>query len=140
MSRLGDRGFAYPPGMVRIGGLRAYRTANADILPFEESAYPADVKTYLDDLEKSAGATRLPDLADLRAAIAEWEKAAAVFDARVAAVLDAGASEAQGAGGAGPSPQALARVNAALMQAERDLLGAAGIPKRPWFRHLIYAP
>jgi N-acetylated-alpha-linked acidic dipeptidase len=26
------------------------------------------------------------------------------------------------------------------MQAERDLLSPAGIPDRPWFRHLIYAP
>jgi N-acetylated-alpha-linked acidic dipeptidase len=30
--------------------------------------------------------------------------------------------------------------NAALMQAERDLLARGGIPRRPWFRHLIYAP
>jgi N-acetylated-alpha-linked acidic dipeptidase len=146
MSRLGDPGFLYHTAMVRIWGLLAYRTANADILPFEESAYPADVKTYLDDLEKGAGAARLPDLTDLRAALAEWEKAAADFDARVAAVLEASDSKSPGAGrgaapgGAGPSPQALAKVNAALMRAERDLLVAAGIPKRPWFRHLIYAP
>jgi len=26
------------------------------------------------------------------------------------------------------------------MMTERDLLSSAGIPKRPWFRHLIYAP
>jgi N-acetylated-alpha-linked acidic dipeptidase len=120
--------------------------ANADILPFEESPYPADVKQYVDDLEKSAGTARLPDLADLRAAIAGWEKAAADFDGRVAAILNDGAPEPPGAGGdavsGGPrsSPRALARVNAALMQTERDLLSAAGIPKRPWFRHLIYAP
>ena len=30
--------------------------------------------------------------------------------------------------------------NAALMQAERDLLAHGGIPRRPWFRHLVYAP
>ena len=26
------------------------------------------------------------------------------------------------------------------MRAERDLLSPEGIPDRPWFRHLIYAP
>ncbi|MEK7282596.1 MAG: transferrin receptor-like dimerization domain-containing protein, partial [Acidobacteriota bacterium] len=146
MSRFGDPGFLYHTAMVRVWGLLAYRMANADILPFEESPYPADVKQYLDDLEKSAGTARLPDLADLRAAIAGWEKAAADFDGRVAAILNDGAPEPPGAGGdavsGGPrsSPRALARVNAALMQTERDLLSAAGIPKRPWFRHLIYAP
>ena len=142
MSRIGDPGFLYHTAMVRVWGLLAYRTANADLLPFEESPYPADVKTYLDDLEKSAAAARLPDLADLRAALAEWEKAAAELDARVAAVLGAGAP-----GEAGTAPDAsrvparrLAKANAALMRAERDLLSAAGIPNRPWFRHLIYAP
>ncbi|HXU12233.1 MAG TPA: M28 family metallopeptidase [Candidatus Binatia bacterium] len=131
MSRIGDPGFLYHTAMVRVWGLLAYRTANADLLPFEESPYPADVKTYLDDLEKGAAAARLPDLGDLRAALAEWEKAAADFDAKVAAVLDAGT---------GPSPKLLAKVNAALMRAERDLLAASGIPNRPWFRHLVYAP
>jgi N-acetylated-alpha-linked acidic dipeptidase len=167
MSRFGDPGFLYHTAMVRVWGLLAYRMANADILPFEESPYPADVKQYLDDLEKSAReeapggsarATRtqpddfraaaLPDLADLRAAIGEWEKAAADLDARIAAALsgDAGAPLEPGSGSAAspgtarPAREMLAKVNAALMQAERDLLSPAGIPKRPWFRHLIYAP
>jgi N-acetylated-alpha-linked acidic dipeptidase len=43
-----------------------------------------------------------------------------------------------------PVPQATAAgnaaVNAALMRAERALLEPAGIPGRPWFRHLVYAP
>jgi N-acetylated-alpha-linked acidic dipeptidase len=31
------------------------------------------------------------------------------------------------------------RVNAALTEAERAMLGG-GLPRRPWFRHTIYAP
>ena len=31
-------------------------------------------------------------------------------------------------------------VNAALMAQERALLDTDGIPGRPWFRHLVYAP
>ena len=141
MSRFGDPGFKYHTAMVRVWGLLAYRVANADILPFEESPYPSDVRTYLDDLEKSARVApasgrvarntgALPDLADLRAALTEWEKAAADLDAKVAAALSA----------ARLAPEALAEVNAELMRTERDLLSPAGIPKRPWFRHLIYAP
>jgi N-acetylated-alpha-linked acidic dipeptidase len=141
MSRIGDPGFKYHTAMVRVWGLLAYRVANADILPFEESPYPSDVKSYLDDLEKSARVApasgkaarstgALLDLADLRAALADWEKAAAELDGKIAAVLSA----------ARLAPEALAQVNAALMRTERDLLSSAGIPKRPWFRHLIYAP
>ena len=35
---------------------------------------------------------------------------------------------------------ALQAVNRGLMSAERALLNPAGIPGRPWYRHLIYAP
>ena len=36
-----------------------------------------------------------------------------------------------------PTPNA---INTALMAAERALLSPDGIPGRPWYRHLIYAP
>ena len=32
------------------------------------------------------------------------------------------------------------RVNAALLQFERTWLHEAGIPGRPWFKHLLFAP
>ena len=32
------------------------------------------------------------------------------------------------------------QVNARLMQAERQLIESAGLPRRPWYRHLLYAP
>ncbi len=131
MSRFGDPGFLYHTAMVRVWGLMAYRLANADVLPFEESPYPDDVAEYLADVEKTAGGgAALPDLAALKGALSEWDKAAADLDRQVAAAL------------AGPRPgaAALAAANAALMKAERDLLSPSGIPGRPWFRHLIYAP
>ena len=31
-------------------------------------------------------------------------------------------------------------VNAKLIESERRLTDAAGLPNRPWFRHMIYAP
>src|SRR5262249_23850076 len=33
-----------------------------------------------------------------------------------------------------------ARLNRALITAERDLIEPAGLPDRPWYRHVIYAP
>jgi len=35
---------------------------------------------------------------------------------------------------------AIRQVNARLMQAERQLIEPAGLPRRPWYRHLLYAP
>jgi N-acetylated-alpha-linked acidic dipeptidase len=34
----------------------------------------------------------------------------------------------------------LARINHALIMAERDLIEPAGLPDRSWYRHVIYAP
>jgi len=31
-------------------------------------------------------------------------------------------------------------VNARLIQSERQLIDADGLPRRPWYRHLLYAP
>jgi len=31
-------------------------------------------------------------------------------------------------------------VNAALLRSERVLTSMDGLPKRPWYRHLLYAP
>jgi len=31
-------------------------------------------------------------------------------------------------------------VNVRLIQSERELTDAAGLPRRPWYRHLLYAP
>jgi N-acetylated-alpha-linked acidic dipeptidase len=34
----------------------------------------------------------------------------------------------------------LARVNEAMRRVEQSLLDADGIPGRPWFKHVLYAP
>ncbi|HEU4401608.1 MAG TPA: M28 family metallopeptidase [Candidatus Polarisedimenticolia bacterium] len=151
MSHFGDPGFLYHTAMVRLWGMMAWRMANADVLPLEESPYPADVAGYLADLGKGTagdasapGAPAALDLGDLKGAVGEWAKAAADLDRGVTAVLSGaphGATASpKSSTGEGPDAPDLAAVNAALMKAERDLLNPAGIPKRPWFRHLIYAP
>ncbi|GAC1648197.1 MAG: transferrin receptor-like dimerization domain-containing protein [Gemmatimonadaceae bacterium] len=40
----------------------------------------------------------------------------------------------------GGRPAALRALNAQLLQSERQLTSSAGLPKRPWYRHLLYAP
>jgi N-acetylated-alpha-linked acidic dipeptidase len=42
--------------------------------------------------------------------------------------------------GAGVDKATAAAVNAMLKDAERTLTSAEGLPKRPWYRHLLYAP
>jgi N-acetylated-alpha-linked acidic dipeptidase len=42
--------------------------------------------------------------------------------------------------GANPPPQSLQALNEQLLQTERRLTDPDGLPRRPWYKHLIYAP
>jgi N-acetylated-alpha-linked acidic dipeptidase len=118
MKRQGDPGFAYHAAMARLWGVMALRLANADAMPFDYSTYGRDLLAYTDDLEAVAAAKSVPlDLAGVRR---EAKRLAALAPpVPGAATTDAGD---------------------ALRLAERDLLHEGGIPGRPWFRHLVYAP
>ena len=118
MSRFGDPDFAYHAAMARLWGVMALRLANADVLPFDYAAYGRDLLVYLDDVAKVAQERKVA--LDLTAARAAAQSLAAVAPPSVGADV--------------------LRVNRALIQAERDLLSPEGIPDRPWFRHLVYAP
>jgi N-acetylated-alpha-linked acidic dipeptidase len=121
MRRFGDPGFQYHGAMARLWGLMALRLANAEVLPFDYGSYGRDILVYLDEVEALARARKVDvDLAGARGAAAALAQLAP----------------------AGPVPDGAftAARNAALMQAERDLLSRDGIPGRPWFRHLVYAP
>ncbi|HVD78660.1 MAG TPA: transferrin receptor-like dimerization domain-containing protein, partial [Vicinamibacteria bacterium] len=121
MKRVGDPGFRYHAAMARLWGLLALRLANADVLPLDYGAYGRDLLAYLDDVAT---------LARSRGVDAGLDRAR-----RAAQALSRlGVSEPTG------DATADAARSRALMEAERDLLSADGIPDRPWFRHLVYAP
>ena len=121
MTRIGDPGFRYHAAMARLWGLLALRLANADVLPLDYGAYGRDLLAYLDDVAT---------LARSRGVDAGLDRAR-----RAAQTLSRlGVSEPTG------NATADAARSRALIEAERDLLAADGIPDRPWFRHLVYAP
>ena len=69
------------------------------------------------------------DFAPLTNAVERLTVAARRYDAKAGAAVAAGA--------AGPS---IAAANGVLLTAERALTRTEGLPRRPWFRHQIYAP
>ena len=132
MRKFGDPGFEYHSAMSRLWGLVALRLANADLEPLDDTAYAAEVEAYLDSLKAQAPATFASSEIDpLIERARRWRGAAASMTAR----LDAWRVSAQAADAA-----AAPRINECLMSEERALLEPEGIPGRPWFRHLIYAP
>jgi N-acetylated-alpha-linked acidic dipeptidase len=130
MAEQGDPGFRYHAGMARFAGILALRFANADVLPLDAGAYGREIAGYAEELAaSSAGAPLADELSGLAAKARAWSRASAAAQDVIAGSVRKGASG-----------RALEDANAWLMSLERAVLDPAGIPGRPWFRHLIYAP
>jgi N-acetylated-alpha-linked acidic dipeptidase len=165
-TRYGDPGFAYGIALAQYCGRLTLRLADAEVLPFDFRGASQTYERYLgeliklaDDLRKSTVDTNrhiadgllklaadptLPfvapkpkpavpflNFAPLQNAIDELKSAAAGYDRSLTASLKAT-----------PASDRAGRLalNQALLQSERALLSEKGLPRRPWFRHQIYAP
>jgi len=130
MNKFGDPGFRRHAAMARVWGVMALRLANADVVPLDYRATAARVREFVSEATEAA---RPADRPALRAAADAAEKFAAAADQagrRVDAMLAAGP----------PAAAAGAAADSMLIRAERAFLDPAGIPDRPWYRHLLYAP
>jgi N-acetylated-alpha-linked acidic dipeptidase len=130
MARYGDPGFRYHAAMSRLWGLLALRFADADVPPLDYSLYAAEVDAYLRSLEKMAPPDfNVSDLQPLMEKCRTWREVA------IRTLEDLESLRRGGQANVGSQP-----LSVALMAEERALLVHDGIPGRPWFRHLIYAP
>jgi N-acetylated-alpha-linked acidic dipeptidase len=126
VSKIGDPGFRYHVALVQIWGVMALRLANADVIPLDYAPYAETIRGFVREVEKR---TPWPAaFADLHAAAQAFQAAADAFNrTRSLALSSADAAQA-------------AALNARLLAVERALLDPGGIPGRPWYRHLVYAP
>jgi N-acetylated-alpha-linked acidic dipeptidase len=124
--KFGDPDFLYEQQMARVFGLLAVRMADVDILPYDYEEYGKEITAYIEAAKKKSEAefgTQAPDFMEAANAAHEFEKAGARL-----LVLQRN------------PPGDIGKLNQTLMDAERALLIPEGLPKRPWYRHAIYAP
>ena len=161
-TRFGDPDFAYGVALARTGGRAVLRFANADVLPYAFGNFADSVGNYVREVSKLADDMReetkeknrriadktfvavfdptetyvvpAPDapvpylnFAPLQNAYARLQESAHKYDA-------AARSDKK------LSPQTQQALDAALMQTERAMIREQGLPRRPWFKHQIYAP
>ncbi|KAL1920848.1 uncharacterized protein VTP21DRAFT_11483 [Calcarisporiella thermophila] len=144
MSKFGDPTFEYMPTMSKIINLMAYRLSDSDILPFNVSNYPPALLSYVDTLEKLVkkysddGAASPLKLDPLRTAISQFATAIDALASNVTA-LENERTQTQGEPKADWSSRVQA-INQRLMNVERAFIDQEGLPKRPWFKHQIFAP
>ncbi len=159
--RFGDPKLEYGIALAKTAGRATLRLVNADVLPFDfkgfhrtVSAYMTEVTALLESMRESTevetqmikenrfvqaadpttryfppsakGPVPYLNFSNLQNALTQLEKSATQF-AELYAL--------------NPKPNTnLTQLNQLLYQAEQKLLSANGLPRRPWFKHTIYAP
>lgn len=161
-TRFGDPGFVYGVALAKTAGRVMMRLANADVLPFDFSSfyktitdYTAEVKTLLetkrtdDELQKKLVGDKLFALAaDPKKTYTEKAKEGTVPFLNFSAMensLQRMKESTDSFSKLYPTATSLPAgnqkiINEQLYKAERVLVSAKGLPRRPWYRHLIYAP
>lgn len=156
-----DPDFAYGVALSKTGGRATLRLANADVLPFEFTGSADTLNQYVNELTKMTDQMReetqsfnrlladgsyaavqdpkqnfvLPkpkdevpaiDFTRLKSAVSRLQESAKNYQSAIKNRQNASA------GGA--------NLDKTLFQSERALTNDAGLPRRPWFKHQIYAP
>jgi len=126
--KFADPTFVYEQQQARVFGLEVLHMADADVLPYDYKLYGHEVTGYVEAAQKRAAEAKM----QLNFAVVTTAAK------RFAAAGDA-VSKLQSTLSVAPKPSYSA-LNTALRDAETALLNDAGLPKRPWYRHTIYAP
>jgi len=159
-TRFGDPGFHYGVALAQTAGRIVLRLANAATLPFEFgpsadaiSGYAREVAKLTDDLREETEKTnrliregRYEAAADPTETFVAPKPKTPVPHLNFAPLQNAVARLRQSAQdheharrGLDLSGKGAAEVDVVLFRTERALTGD-GLPRRPWFKHLIYAP
>jgi N-acetylated-alpha-linked acidic dipeptidase len=161
-SRFGDPGMHYGVALAETAGRIVLRAADADVAPLQFGDLAAGIAQNLDEVrkladtmrERSATTDRLLDAnafalaADPTQASAPPPRDDAVptldfgpLDTAVAKLKASAAAYDTALAAAGELPPATrAKLDGVLIGVEHALSDPRGLPGRPWYQHLIYAP
>ena len=154
-----DTDFTYGRMLAETAGTMIMRLADAEVLPFQFTGFADTIHTYVLELKKLAADQRA-EIKERNSEIEDGTFAALVNPKKKMvppskeplppyvnfAPLDNAADELSRAAEGfekmlvAAGDRAPASVNAKLIQSERILTSPKGLPNRPWFVHLIYAP
>jgi N-acetylated-alpha-linked acidic dipeptidase len=163
--KFSDPGFLYGRALSQTVGTAVIRLADADVLPYEFTGLADTVQTYVKELQDLLR-RRQEDVRERNRQISDGVFAATsdpkrprpipeiepVPPALNFAPLENAAAGLTSAAGRVQKAFAAARlllakdstrlnaVNGKLIQAERQFIDERGLPRRPWYRHLLYAP
>jgi len=162
-----DTDFTYGRALSQTAGTAVIRLADADLLPYDFTGLADTIHRYLDELQKLLQ-TKQDEVTERNKEIEEGVFTATADPKKTSVpppteevpphlnfaplqnasdTLTHSAERYQKAlekittnGELRASAAQLQALNEKLMQSERQLVSSEGLPGRPWFQHLIYAP
>jgi N-acetylated-alpha-linked acidic dipeptidase len=163
-TKFSDKDFVYGRALSQTVGTMVLRFADADVLPYDFSDFADTIHRYSDELKtllknkqeqvhdrnqdiddgvySAVSDPRRPTVAPPKEEVPPFLNFAPLDNAEN--TLDRSAQRyskaAKAFAGGTAAPQSLQALNASLLQTERKLTNPDGLPRRPWYKHLIYAP
>jgi N-acetylated-alpha-linked acidic dipeptidase len=166
-TRFADTSFIYGRALAQTMGTAVMRIADAQLIPYDYLGLAETVQRYVGQLDSLAKKetdsiaevnrevrdnvfamtndprrpTVTPDTIGVPVHLdfAPLQNGADALTRAAAAYAQAAATVQAGDGAVLTRPE-VAAVNVKIMQSERTLTSADGLPGRPWYRHLLYAP
>lgn len=162
-TRFKDPGFHYEKALAEVAGISVLRLANADILPFDFTHFYKTVDGYVNEVQQLANTMRektqfqnqmikdsiYEKVEDPLKTSVVPEKQTAIPFFNFAPLQNAMITLQQSADAYAnmfkileehPDENAIRKINNMVYKSERYLISAEGLPGRPWYKHLIYAP
>jgi N-acetylated-alpha-linked acidic dipeptidase len=158
-----DTSFVYGKALAQTAGTAVMRLADADVIPYDFTDLAQTVGTYVTEL-KTLHKTMASDVVEHNREVADsgffltndprhpfaLPKDEAVIPDLDFAPLDSASAALTRAAQRyqtaftqsmdGAATASFIKLNTDLLQSERLLLSDAGLPNRPWFKHLLCAP
>lgn len=160
MDKFGDPGWHYHTTMARLWNLLTAKLVDSPIIPFNTSVYSHELLGYLKRIEDLAGnsteSVTLDDVVSFNPQLVASVDFSPLSDALhklndASAKFDAAAAKLRTKIMENPIPwwkwwekvrlyYAVRKVNDRYKFLERQFLYAKGYDKRPWYKHIVYAP
>jgi N-acetylated-alpha-linked acidic dipeptidase len=154
-----DTTFVYERALAQTAGSMVMRMADADVLPYQFTDQADTIHTYVTEVKKLADTMRA-EIKDRNADLTDGVYKAAADPKKTSvpppvdivppyfnfSPLDQASDDLTAAAAdyekafAAHAETASPKVNALLLATEHALTDPAGLPNRPWFQNMIYAP
>ena len=127
ISTFGDPTYNTHRIMGQYLALLAYNLATSDITPYNVNDYGVQMTSYLADLQQIVSSSNYStlDLSPMNSAIGVFNTSAAAISSLIAS---------------SPDPTTVATINAKLRDFSRGFVSQGGLPFRPFYKHVVFAP